>query len=156
LFEAMGKRVVHCGPAGTGQAAKVCNNLILAASMVAVSEGFVLAERLGLSAAAMFEVVVNSSGSCWAITANCPVPGLVATSPADNEYRPGFASALMRKDLGLASSAAEHAGAVLRVTRLVTEMYEAFAEDSPGLDFSAIIQAIRAGSTSGTEAGATS
>ncbi|MFP5291095.1 MAG: 3-hydroxyisobutyrate dehydrogenase, partial [Actinomycetes bacterium] len=97
LLELMGRRVVHCGGPGLGQAAKVCNNMILGVSMIAVSEAFVLGEKLGLSHEALFEVAANASGQCWALTTNCPVPGPVPGSPANNEYRPGFAAALMAK-----------------------------------------------------------
>ena len=103
----MGKRIVHCGEAGNGQAAKICNNMILGASMIAVSEAFVLGEKLGLSHQAMFDVVSASSGQCWSLTSYCPVPGPVPASPANNGYKPGFAAALMLKDLNLAREAAE-------------------------------------------------
>src|ERR1700687_5452856 len=99
VLEKMGKKIVHCGSAGAGQAAKICNNMILAVSMIAVSEAFALAEKLGLSHRALFDVASTSSGQCWALTNYCPVPGLVPTSPANNEYRPGFASALLVKEL---------------------------------------------------------
>ena len=105
ILEAMGKRVVHCGGSGLGQAAKVCNNLILGASMIAVSEAFVLGEKLGLDHQALYDVASNASGQCWALTTNCPVPGPVPTSPANRDYQPGFAGALMAKDLGLAELA---------------------------------------------------
>src|SRR5271154_6250577 len=106
VLERMGKRVVHCGEAGNGQVAKICNNMILGASMIAVSEAFVLGEKLGLSHQAMFDVVSSSSGQCWSLTSYCPVPGPVPASPANNGYRAGFAAALMLKDLRLAREAA--------------------------------------------------
>ena len=105
LLDVMGKKVVHCGGPGNGQAAKICNNMILGVSMIAVSEAFVLGEKLGLSNQALFDVASTASGQCWALTTNCPVPGPVPTSPANNDYQPGFAAALMDKDLGLAANA---------------------------------------------------
>jgi 3-hydroxyisobutyrate dehydrogenase len=144
VLEAMGRRVVHCGPAGAGQAAKVCNNLILGISMVGVSEAFVLAERLGLSHQALFDVASVSSGSCWALTSNCPVPGPVPTSPAANDYRAGFAAALMLKDLRLATAAADSTGSALELGRHATDVYESFVKDRGGeLDFSAVITTMR-------------
>ena len=112
ILEKMGKRVVHCGEAGAGQAAKICNNMILGISMIGVSEAFVLAEKLGLSHQALFDVASTSSGQCWSLTTYCPVPGPVPTSPANNGYKPGFAAALMLKDLKLAQEAALASGAV--------------------------------------------
>jgi 3-hydroxyisobutyrate dehydrogenase len=111
VLENMGKKIVHCGGAGAGQAAKICNNMILGISMIAVSEAFALAEKLGLSHKALFDVASTSSGQCWSLTSYCPVPGPVPTSPANNDYKPGFASALMVKDLTLAQDAAKAAGA---------------------------------------------
>ncbi|WP_165592703.1 NAD(P)-binding domain-containing protein, partial [Mycobacteroides abscessus] len=99
ILAVMGKRVVHCGGPGVGQAAKICNNMILGVSMIAISEAFVLGEKLGLSHQALFDVAANASGQCWALTSNCPVPGPVPTSPANRDYTPGFAVALMAKDL---------------------------------------------------------
>ena len=110
VLENMGKKIVHCGGAGAGQAAKICNNMILGISMIAVGEAFALAEKLGLSHQALFDVASTSSGQCWALTSYCPVPGPVPTSPANNDYKPGFASALMVKDLTLAQDAAKAAG----------------------------------------------
>lgn len=148
VLSAMGRRVVHCGGAGLGQAAKVCNNMILAASQIVVAEAFVLGERLGLSHEALFDVASNASGQCWALTTNCPVPGPVPTSPANRDYAPGFAGALMAKDLGLAADAIAKTGVEARVGMLAREMYRAFA-DGPGAgrDFSGIIEMIREGST---------
>ena len=145
LLEKMGRRIVHCGGPGLGQAAKVCNNMILAISQIAVAEAFVLGERLGLSHQALFDVASNASGQCWALTTNCPVPGPVPTSPANNEYRPGFAGALMAKDLGLAAQAIDLTGVDARLGILARDIYRDFA-DGPGasLDFSAIIQTVRA------------
>src|ERR1700759_575757 len=102
ILEKMGKKIVHCGGAGAGQGVKICNNMVLAISMIGASEAFALAEKLGLSHQAVFDVVSTSSGQCWAVTSYCPVPGPVPASPANNEYKPGFATALMVKDLTLA------------------------------------------------------
>lgn len=145
VLEAVGKRVVYCGGAGAGQAAKVCNNMILGVSMIAVSEAFVLGEKLGLSNEALYDVASVSSGQCWALTTNCPVPGPVPTSPANRDYAPGFAGALMAKDLGLAVRALESAGVEGRLGSLAEQIYREFAAgDGSGRDFSAIIQEIRA------------
>lgn len=144
LLEAMGKRVVHCGDHGAGQAAKVCNNLILGVSMIAVSEAFVLGEKLGLSHQALFDVASAASGQCWALTTNCPVPGPVPTSPANRDYQPGFAGALMAKDLNLAVNALQSTGVPGRMGSLAAEIYDTFAaEGGAGRDFSAIITDIR-------------
>ena len=144
LLEAMGRRVVHCGGPGLGQAAKVCNNMILAVSQIAVAEAFVLGERLGLSHQALFDVASNASGQCWALTTNCPVPGPVPTSPANRGYQPGFAGALMNKDLGLAEHAIASTGVEARMGLLAREIYARYA-DGPGAnqDFSGIINTIR-------------
>ncbi len=148
VLEAMGRRVVHCGEAGLGQAAKVCNNMILAVSQIAVAEAFVLGERLGLSHQALFDVASNASGQCWALTTNCPVPGPVPTSPANRDYQPGFAGALMNKDLGLAEHAIDTTGVSARMGLLAREIYKEFA-NGPGArqDFSGIITTIRTEST---------
>lgn len=144
LLELMGRRVVHCGGHGLGQAAKVCNNMILGVSMIAVSEAFVLGERLGLSHDALFDVAANASGQCWALTTNCPVPGPVPGSPANKNYEPGFAGALMAKDLGLAARALAATGVHAELGARAAELYARFA-DGPGAgrDFSAIIEEIR-------------
>ncbi len=145
LLQAMGGRIVHCGGPGAGQAAKVCNNMILGVSMIAVSEAFVLGEKLGLTNQALFDVAANASGQCWALTTNCPVPGPVPASPANRDYQPGFAGALMAKDLGLAVDALESTGVEAPLGSLAEEIYRRFA-DGPGAgqDFSAIINQIRA------------
>jgi 3-hydroxyisobutyrate dehydrogenase len=144
ILEAMGRRVVHCGGAGLGQAAKVCNNMILAVSQIAVAEAFVLGERLGLSHQALFDVASNASGQCWALTTNCPVPGPVPTSPANRDYQPGFAGALMNKDLGLAEHAIVSTGVEARMGMLAREIYRAYADgEGAGRDFSGIIETIR-------------
>src|SRR4051795_7584257 len=144
VLENMGKKIVHCGGAGAGQAAKICNNMILAVSMIAVGEGFALAERLGLSHQALFDVASTSSGQCWALTTYCPVPGPVPTSPANNEYKPGFAAALMLKDLRLSQEAAKAAGAVTPLGAHAESIYETFEKSGHGgLDFSGIMHQIR-------------
>ena len=144
VLELMGKKIVHCGGAGAGQAAKIYNNMILGISMIAVSEAFALAEKLGLSHQALFDVASTSSGQCWSLTTYCPVPGPVPTSPANNEYKPGFASALMVKDLTLAQDAAKAAGAATPLGRHAQEIYQAFdAAGNGGVDFSGIIQHVR-------------
>jgi len=140
----MGKKIVHCGPAGAGQAAKICNNMILGISMIGVSEAFVLAEKLGLDAQALYDVASTSSGQCWSLTTYCPVPGPVPASPANNGYKPGFAAALMLKDLALSQEAAVSAGAKTPLGAHAAEIYRRFVEaGSANEDFSGIINAIR-------------
>jgi 3-hydroxyisobutyrate dehydrogenase len=147
ILQVMGGRVVHCGESGAGQAAKVCNNMILGISMIAVSEAFVLGEKLGLTNQALFDVASAASGQCWALTTNCPVPGPVPTSPANRDYKPGFAGALMAKDLGLALSALQSTGVAAELGTLAASIYRRFADDGgAGQDFSAIINTIRANS----------
>ena len=144
VLENMGKKIVHCGGAGAGQAAKICNNMILGISMIAVSEAFALAEKLGLSHQALFDVASTSSGQCWSLTTYCPVPGPVPTSPANNDYKPGFASALMVKDLTLAQDAAKAAGAATPLGKHAQEIYQSFdAAGQGGVDFSGIIKHVR-------------
>lgn len=144
LLETMGKRIVHCGGPGLGQAAKVCNNMILGISQIAVAEAFVLGERLGLEHQALFDVVSQASGQCWSITTNCPVPGPVPTSPANRDYQPGFAGTLMAKDLGLALQAIEGTGTDAQMGRLAQQIYATFAAGPGGArDFSGIITDIR-------------
>ncbi len=146
ILAAMGSRVVACGGPGTGQAAKMCNNMILGISMVGISEAFVLAEKVGLDHQALFEVASTSSGQCWALTHHCPVPGPVPTSAANRGYRPGFATALMLKDLTLARDAADAVGADTALGRHAQEIFAAFAEGGgAGLDYSAVIEAVRRG-----------
>src|SRR3954464_15914658 len=144
ILEAMGKRIVHCGEGGAGQAAKICNNMILGVSMIAVGEAFALAEKLGLSHQALFDVASTSSGQCWALTSYCPVPGPVPPSPANNSYKPGFAAALMLKDLKLAQEAAQSAGAKTPIGAHATDLYEHYNDaGNEGADFSGIIQYLR-------------
>jgi len=150
VLRAMGKTVVHAGPTGNGQVAKICNNLILGVSMAAVCEAFVLAERLGLPAQTLFDITSRSSGQCWSLTSYCPVPGPVPTSPANHDYRPGFSAAMMLKDLRLAESAAANVHAVTAVANLAATLYADFvAADGTDIDFSGIIRMIRARSTVG-------
>jgi 3-hydroxyisobutyrate dehydrogenase len=145
ILQAMGKRIVHCGAAGAGQAAKICNNMILGISMIAVSEAFVLGETLGLSHQALFDVASTSSGQCWSLTTYCPVPGPVPASPANNAYKPGFATALMLKDLKLAQAAAEAAGVATSLGQHAAALYTAYSEGGgESTDFSGIIADVRA------------
>ncbi|RWP43695.1 3-hydroxyisobutyrate dehydrogenase [Mesorhizobium sp.] len=140
----MAGRIVHCGDDGAGQAAKICNNMILGISMIGVAEAFVLAEKLGLSHQALFDVASTSSGQCWSLTTYCPVPGPVPTSPANNGYRPGFAAALMLKDLKLSQEAAQSAGAVTPLGAEAAQLYALFnAQGHAGADFSGIINFLR-------------
>src|SRR5246500_1981464 len=144
VLEKMGKKIVHCGGAGAGQAAKICNNMILGISMIAVSEAFALGEKLGLSHQALFDVASTSSGQCWSLTSYCPVPGPVPASPANNDYKPGFASALMVKDLSLAREAAETAHVKTPIGKHAQEIYKTFdAAGNGGVDFSGIIRHVR-------------
>jgi 3-hydroxyisobutyrate dehydrogenase len=144
LLEAMGKRIVHCGGAGAGQAAKICNNMILGATMIATCEAFVLAEKLGLSAQALFDVASTSSGQSWSLSTYCPVPGPVPTSPANRDYKPGFAAALMLKDLRLSQEAAASVGAVTPLGAEAAQLYALFAAAGNGSeDFSGIIRFLR-------------
>ncbi len=144
VLERMGTRVVQCGEAGNGQVAKICNNMILGISMIAVSEAFVLGEKLGLSHQALFDVASASSGQCWSLTSYCPVPGPVPASPANNEYRPGFAAALMLKDLKLAKEAAQSVQAKTALGAQAADIYGHFAQEGhSGMDFSAIIKLVR-------------
>ncbi|MGW6845967.1 3-hydroxyisobutyrate dehydrogenase [Streptomyces sp. NPDC054958] len=144
LLGAMGKKAVHCGAAGAGQAAKICNNMILAVSMIGVSEAFVLAESLGLDHQALYDVASTASGQCWALTVNCPVPGPVPGSPANRDYRPGFAAPLMAKDLALAANALRAGGVEAPLGLKAAELYAVFAAgEGAGLDFSAIVHTLR-------------
>lgn len=141
LFEIMGQKAVHCGEAGAGQAAKICNNMILGATMIATCEAFALADKLGLDRQKMFDVVSTSSGYSWSMNAYCPAPGVGPQSPADNDYKPGFAAELMLKDLGLSQQAAEMADADTPMGARALELYRQFveAEDGRGKDFSAML-----------------
>jgi 3-hydroxyisobutyrate dehydrogenase len=144
ILDKMGKRIVHCGDAGSGQAAKICNNMIPGATMIVTAEAFVLAEKLGLSHQALFDVASTSSGQSWSLTTYCPVPGPVPASPANNGYKPGFAAALMLKDLKLAQEAALAAGATTPLGAEAAQLYALFnAAGHAGDDFSGIINFLR-------------
>jgi 3-hydroxyisobutyrate dehydrogenase len=144
ILKPMAGRIVHCGDAGAGQAAKICNNMILGISMIGVGEAFVLAEKLGLSHQALFDVASTSSGQCWSLTTYCPVPGPVPNSPANRGYKPGFAAALMLKDLKLAQEAAQSAGAVTPLGAEAAQLYALFnAQGGANSDFSGIINFLR-------------
>ncbi len=144
IFDPMAGRVVHCGEGGSGQAAKICNNMILGISMIGVGEAFALAEKLGLSDQALFDVASTSSGQCWSINTYCPVPGPVPTSPANNDYKPGFATDLMMKDLKLAQDAAQKAGAITPMGAQAAQIYSLFSTlGHGGMDFSGIIQFLK-------------
>ncbi len=141
LFDIMGQKAVHCGESGAGQAAKICNNMILGVTMIATCEAFALADKLGLDRQKMFDVVSTSSGYSWTMNAYCPAPGVGPTSPADNDYLPGFAAELMLKDLRLSQQAAESSDADTPMGQVATAIYEKFVEDEDGLgkDFSAML-----------------
>ncbi|MEO9337929.1 3-hydroxyisobutyrate dehydrogenase [Mesorhizobium sp. SB112] len=144
ILQPMAGRIVHCGDAGAGQAAKICNNMILGISMIGVGEAFVLAEKLGLSHQALYDVASTSSGQCWSLTTYCPVPGPVPASPANRDYQPGFAAALMLKDLKLAQEAAQSAGAVTPLGAEAAQLYALFnAMGHGGTDFSGIVKFLR-------------
>ena len=144
ILKPMAGKIVHCGGDGAGQAAKICNNMILGISMIGVSEAFVLAEKLGLSHQALFDVASTSSGQCWSLTTYCPVPGPVPTSPANRDYKPGFAASLMLKDLKLSQEAAKSAGADTPLGAHAQELYGIFDNEGHGSeDFSAIINYLR-------------
>jgi 3-hydroxyisobutyrate dehydrogenase len=141
LFEIMGQKAVHCGGSGAGQAAKICNNMILGVTMIATCEAFALADKLGLDRQKMYDVVSTSSGYSWTMNAYTPAPGIGAKSPADNDYKPGFASELMLKDLNLSQMAAEAVDADTPMGRKAAELYRRFVEeeDGRGKDFSAML-----------------
>ena len=143
VLEPMAGKVIHCGGSGNGQAAKVCNNMVLAVQQIAVGEAFVLAERLGLSAQSLFDVITGATGNCWSVHTNCPVPGPVPTSPANNDFKPGFATALMNKDLGLAMAAVNSTGSAAPLGTHAAEIYAEFAADHADKDFSAVIELLR-------------
>ena len=144
ILEAMGKKIVHAGGPGNGQTAKVCNNMILGITMIGISEAFIMAEKLGLSAQAMFDIVGSSSGSCWALLNHCPVPGPVPTSAANRDYKPGFAAELMLKDLKLSQEAARAAKVQTPLGAEATALYAEYVQSGNGpLDYSGIIRMIR-------------
>jgi 3-hydroxyisobutyrate dehydrogenase len=143
VLEPMAGKVIHCGGSGNGQSAKLCNNMVLAVQQIAVGEAFVLAEKLGLSAQSLFDVITGATGNCWSVHTNCPVPGPVPTSPANNDFKPGFATALMNKDLGLAMAAVNSTGSTAPLGTHAAEIYAKFAEEHAGKDFSAVIELLR-------------
>ncbi|MCP4923262.1 MAG: 3-hydroxyisobutyrate dehydrogenase [bacterium] len=144
LFKIMGKNIFHCGGSGTGQAAKVCNNLMLAVHMIGTSEGFLLAEKLDLDPAVLFQVASKSSGQSWSLTQYCPYPGFVETAPSNREYEPGFTSHMMRKDLGLAQTSADLTKSHLPLTQSALNLYDEFCKNGGDTkDFSGIIQYLR-------------
>jgi len=143
ILEKLGKKIVHAGPGGHGQAAKICNNLILGISMIAVCEGFNLGMKLGLDPKKFFEISANASGQCWSMTSYCPVPGLVEKAPSNFDYKPGFMAKMMLKDLHLAQHAAESSGANIPLGVQAAEMYSLFVNEGNGeVDFSGIIKMI--------------
>lgn len=142
ILNAMGKAVIHAGDAGNGQAAKICNNMLLAIQMIGTCEAFSMADKLGLDAQTFYDISSVSSGQCWSMTSYCPVPGVGPQSPSDNNYQGGFASALMLKDLRLAMEAAQSCGTTTALGKHSQEIYEEFAKENGGLDFSAIIKTL--------------
>jgi 3-hydroxyisobutyrate dehydrogenase len=143
VLEPMAGKIIHCGAAGAGQAAKICNNMVLAVQQIVVGEAFVLAERLGLSAQSLFDVITGATGNCWAVHTNCPVPGPVPASPANNDFKAGFATALMNKDLGLAMDAVNSTGSSAPLGTHAAEIYAKFATNHADKDFSGVIEMIR-------------
>jgi 3-hydroxyisobutyrate dehydrogenase len=144
VLETMGKTIVHAGGPGNGQAAKICNNMILGASMIIVSEAFLLAEKLGLEAQKLFDISSKSSGQCWSMTSYCPVPGLVPSSPANRDYKAGFTAAMMLKDLKLAQAAARATRATTPLGAGAAAVYERFIDSGDSsVDFSGIIRYLR-------------
>jgi 3-hydroxyisobutyrate dehydrogenase len=148
ILERMGKTIVHAGGSGNGQAAKICNNMILGVSMIAVSEAFLLADKLGLDAQKLFDISSKSSGQCWSMTSYCPVPGPVPTSPANRDYQAGFTAAMMLKDLNLAQEAARAAGAATPMGAEAAAIYQRYCgQGEAGKDFSGIIRLLRSSAT---------
>ncbi|GAB4512086.1 MAG: 3-hydroxyisobutyrate dehydrogenase [Roseibium sp.] len=146
-LDIMGKTIVHAGGAGNGQAAKICNNMILGISMIGVSEAFVLAEKLGLDAQKLFDISSTASGQCWSLTSYCPVPGPLPSSPANRDYQPGFAAEMMLKDLKLAQEAAHSAGAATPLGAEAAALYSLFCNTGgEGQDFSGIVKFLRGSS----------
>ena len=146
LLQAMGRTIVHAGGPGNGQAAKICNNMMLGISMIAVSEAFAMAEKLGLDTARLFAIASKSSGQSWAMTSYCPVPGLVEAAPSNRDFKPGFTASMMLKDLALAEDAAEAAGAATPLGHEAARLYRQYVESGHGaVDFSGIIQMLREG-----------
>jgi 3-hydroxyisobutyrate dehydrogenase len=141
VLEGMGSNIIHAGTSGAGQAAKICNNMVLGVSMIAVSEAFMLAKRLGLDAQKLFDISSKASGQCWSLTSYCPVPGPVPMSPANRDYQPGFAVDMMLKDLKLAQQAAASSGATTPMGALAESLYALYSNSgNGGMDFSAIVK----------------
>jgi 3-hydroxyisobutyrate dehydrogenase len=130
VLEPMAGKIIHCGAAGAGQAAKVCNNMVLAVQQIAIGEAFVLADKLGLSAQSLFDVITGATGNCWVVHTNCPVPGPVPTSPANNDFKPGFATTLMNKDLMLAMEAVRSTDSAAPLGSHAAEIYAKFATEN--------------------------
>ncbi|GAA4751250.1 3-hydroxyisobutyrate dehydrogenase [Gordonia alkaliphila] len=143
VLDPMAGKIIHCGGSGAGQAAKLCNNMLLAVQQIAVAEAFTLAEKLGLADQALYDVITGATGNCWAIESNCPVPGPAPASPANNDFAPGFAAALMYKDLGLAMDAVVSTGARAPLGEHAAQIYRVFSDRFPNLDFSAVINTLR-------------
>jgi 3-hydroxyisobutyrate dehydrogenase len=144
ILQAMGKTIVHAGPAGNGQTAKICNNMILGASMIAVCEGFALGEKLGLPAQTLFDIASKSTSQCWAMTSYCPMPGPVPAAPSNRGYAPGFTAAMMLKDLRLAQQAAGATAAATPLGAAAANLYQMFVDGGDGqLDFSGIMRFLR-------------
>ncbi|MGV0602407.1 NAD-binding protein, partial [Mycolicibacterium pulveris] len=143
VLEPLAGKIIHCGASGTGQAAKLCNNMVLAVQQIAIGEAFVLAEKLGLPAQSLFDVITGATGNCWAVHTNCPVPGPVPTSPANNDFKPGFATALMNKDLGLAMAAVKSTNAKAPLGSHAAQIYAEFNAEHADKDFSAVIELLR-------------
>ncbi|MFD2262409.1 3-hydroxyisobutyrate dehydrogenase [Lacibacterium aquatile] len=141
ILGAMGKTIVHAGQSGNGQAAKICNNMVLGISMIAVSEAFAMGEKLGLDAQTLFDISSKASGQCWAMTSYCPAPGPVPTAPSNRDYQPGFAAAMMLKDLKLSQEAAEASGASTPLGKAAQDLYQRYCDEgNAGADFSGIIK----------------
>jgi len=144
ILKNMGKNIFHAGGAGNGQAAKIANNMLLGISMIGTCEAFNLAEKLGLDAETFFKISSVSSGQCWSMTSYCPAPGPVPTSPANRDYKPGFAVAMMLKDLHLAASAAQSAGAEIRLGEMAEAIYQSLSDRGlDGLDFSGVMKDVK-------------
>jgi 3-hydroxyisobutyrate dehydrogenase len=144
IIRAMGRTIVHAGPAGNGQSAKICNNMILGASMIAVCEGFALAEKLGLSSQTLFDIASKSTSQCWAMTSYCPAPGPVPAAPSNRGYAPGFTASMMLKDLRLSQQAAGATAAATPLGAAAANLYQLFVDGGAGgLDFSGIMQLLR-------------
>lgn len=144
ILEKMGKKIIHVGEAGNGQAAKICNNLILGISMIAVCEGFVLGQKLGLDPKKFFEISSNASGQCWSMTSYCPVPGIVEKAPSNHNYQPGFMAKMMLKDLRLGQNAADEVKGFIPLGKEAIKLFESYVEEGNGeMDFSGIINMIK-------------